>query len=48
MIERGLNLIEASAVSGHRDLGMLKRYVVPSRAVLIAKLDKGHLALGTE
>jgi integrase len=48
LIEGGFNLIEASAVSGHRDLRMLKRYVVPSRTVLLAKLDKGRLALGTE
>jgi integrase len=40
-IERGLNLIEASSVSGHRDLRMLKRYVVPSHAALITKLDRG-------
>ena len=39
-IERGLNLIEASAISGHRDLRMLKRYVVPNRAALLAKLDR--------
>jgi integrase len=39
-IERGLNLIEASAISGHRDLRMLKRYVVPSRTLLLAKLDR--------
>lgn len=40
MIERGLNLIEASSVSGHRDLRMLQRYVVPSHAAMLAKLDK--------
>jgi integrase len=43
LIERGLNLIEASSVSGHRDLRMLKRYVVPSRAGILAKLDRGEL-----
>jgi integrase len=46
-IERGLNLIEASAISGHRDLRMLKRYVVPSRAALLAKLDRAETALTT-
>ena len=40
LIERGLNLIEASSVSGHRDLRMLKRYVVPSRTAMLAKLDQ--------
>lgn len=40
LIERGLNLIEASSVSGHRDLRMLKRYVVPNHAGMLAKLDR--------
>jgi len=40
LIERGLNLIEASSVSGHRDLRMLKRYVVPNRTAILAKLDR--------
>jgi hypothetical protein len=44
-IERGLNLIEASAISGHRDLRMLKRYVVPSQTTLLAKLDRTETAL---
>jgi integrase len=46
-IERGLNLIEASTISGHRDLRMLKRYVVPSRRALLAKLDRGEAELTT-
>lgn len=41
-IEFGLNLIEASAISGHRDLRMLKRYVVPSPSALLAKLDRAE------
>jgi len=46
-IERGLNLIEASTISGHRDLRMLKRYVVPSRRALLAKLDRAEAELTT-
>ena len=46
-IERGLNLIEASAISGHRDLRMLKRYVVPSRAALLAKFDRAEAEFRT-
>jgi integrase len=48
LIERGLNLIEASSVSGHRDLRMLKRYVVPSRAAILAKLDRSRATNGAE
>lgn len=38
-IERGLNMIEASYISGHRDVRMLSRYVVPQVEILLAKLD---------
>uniref|UniRef100_UPI004048CCD0 site-specific integrase n=1 Tax=Polynucleobacter sp. TaxID=2029855 RepID=UPI004048CCD0 len=36
----GLNVIELSHISGHRTLGMLKRYTHPSHEAIIAKLDK--------
>jgi integrase len=39
-IERGLNIIEASYISGHRDVRMLSRYVAPQVESLIAKLDR--------
>ena len=38
-IERGLNLIEAAHISGHRDVRMLRRYVVPQVSTLLVKLD---------
>jgi integrase len=48
LIERGLNLIEASHVSGHRDLRMLKRYVIPSRTAMLAKLDQSDTTTSRE
>jgi integrase len=47
-VEFGLNLIEASAISGHRDLRMLKRYVVPNPSALLAKLDRAKTGLAIE
>jgi len=36
----GLNVIELSHISGHKTLGMLKRYTHPSHDAILAKLDK--------
>jgi len=35
----GLNVIELSHISGHKTLGMLKRYTHPSHEAIFAKLD---------
>ena len=35
----GLNLIELSHISGHKTLGMLKRYTHPSHQAIFLKLD---------
>lgn len=39
LIERGLNTIEVSAISGHRSMSMLKRYSHLHTWKLVAKLD---------
>jgi integrase len=36
----GLNVIELSHISGHKTLGMLKRYTHPSHQAIFSKLDK--------
>jgi integrase len=38
--DAGLNVIELSHISGHRTLGMLKRYTHPSHEAIFSKLDK--------
>jgi integrase len=38
--DAGLNVIELSHISGHRTLGMLKRYTHPSHEAIFTKLDK--------
>jgi integrase len=39
--DSGLNVIELSHISGHRTLGMLKRYTHPSLEAILGKLDIG-------
>jgi len=39
--DAGLNVIELSHISGHRTLGMLKRYTHPSHEAILGKLDIG-------
>jgi integrase len=39
MSDAGLNVIELSHVSGHKTLGMLKRYTHPSHKAIFEKLD---------
>lgn len=39
LFEKGLNMMEVSSVSGHRDLSMLKRYTHIRPATLLTKLD---------
>jgi len=39
--DTGLNVIELSHISGHRTLGMLKRYTHPSHEAILGKLDIG-------
>lgn len=39
--DAGLNVIELSHISGHRTLGMLKRYTHPSHTAILNKLDIG-------
>lgn len=39
LVERGLNTIEVSAISGHRSMSMLKRYSHLRAAELVRKLD---------
>ena len=36
----GLNVIELSCISGHKTLGMLKRYTHPSHEAILNKLSK--------
>jgi integrase len=47
--DRGLNVIELSEISGHKTLSMLKRYVHPSHAAILSKLNapekKGSLKI---
>lgn len=38
--DAGLNMIELSHISGHKTLGMLKRYTHPSHEAIFSKLDK--------
>ncbi len=38
--DAGLNVIELSYISGHKTLGMLKRYTHPSHTSVLSKLDK--------
>ena len=38
--DAGLNVIELSHISGHRTLGMLKRYTHPSHEAIFLKLEK--------
>jgi integrase len=40
--DAGLNVIELSHISGHRTLGMLKRYTHPSHEAIFLKLDKNN------
>jgi integrase len=37
--DTGLNVIELSCISGHKTLGMLKRYTHPSHQAILAKID---------
>jgi integrase len=39
MSDLGLNVIELASVSGHKTLGMLKRYTHPSHDAIFQKLD---------
>ena len=41
--DAGLNVIELSHISGHKTLGMLKRYVHCSHQAIFAKLDQNHI-----
>jgi len=38
-VERGLSILEVSAITGHKTLSMLKRYSHPDPTVLASKLD---------
>ena len=38
--DAGLNVIELSHISGHKTLGMLKRYTHPAHSAILFKLDK--------
>lgn len=38
--DAGLNIIELSCISGHKTLGMLKRYTHPSHEAILRKIDK--------
>ncbi len=38
--DTGLNVIELSHISGHKTLGMLKRYTHPAHSAILFKLDK--------
>jgi len=40
MSDLGLNVIELSCISGHKTLGMLKRYTHPSHKAILHKIDK--------
>ncbi len=37
--DAGLNVIELSHISGHKTLGMLKRYTHPSHTSILSKLN---------
>jgi integrase len=37
--DAGLNVIELSCISGHKNLGMLKRYTHPSHDAILGKID---------
>jgi integrase len=39
LFEKGLNVIEVSSISGHRDLSMLKRYTHINPVTLLAKIN---------
>lgn len=41
--DRGLNVIELAEISGHKTLGMLKRYTHPTLEAIIAKMDRAEL-----
>jgi len=41
--DRGLNVIELAEISGHKTLGMLKRYTHPTLEAIIAKMDRAKL-----
>ncbi len=43
----GLNVIELSHISGHRTLGMLKRYTHPSHVAILKRLDSQVFANST-
>lgn len=46
--DAGLNVIELSCISGHRTLGMLKRYTHPSHQAIFKKLDESIGAIRSE
>lgn len=41
--DAGLNVIELSSISGHKTLGMLKRYTHPSHQAILNRLDNENL-----
>jgi len=41
--DRGLNVIELAEISGHKTIGMLRRYTHPTLDVVIAKMDRAEL-----
>jgi hypothetical protein len=41
--DAGLNVIELSHISGHRTLGMLRRYTHPSHQAILNRLDKVNI-----
>jgi integrase len=40
LFEKGLSMVEVSAISGHKDLSMLKRYTHINPSTLLSKLDR--------
>jgi integrase len=40
LFEKGLNMIEVSSISGHRDVSMLKRYTHINPRVLLDRIDR--------
>jgi integrase len=38
--DRGLNVIELSEISGHKTIGMLKRYTHPTLDAIAMKMDR--------
>jgi len=38
LFEKGLNIMKVSAITGHKDLSMLKRYTHPRAEDLVRKL----------